>query len=424
MNTFDSSIASISEEQLESFFEEIPDGTPNADKLLGGKKPEEQSVKKVKDDEVVNLESATSFGADIEKIEDVNALLGDDDEDEDKKETKKKADKKENVDDDSDKDDESKEDKKSKKSAPKKENEDTETPEELEAVNDILKNTVNYLVEKGLWLDWEGREDLEIDQKTYAEIAAKQDEARVGKLFDELIDSTGPYGKAIIGFVKQGGDPDAVIDIFKEQKQIENFDTSSEEGSKALINKYYKEILNWKPERIERHISTLIANDELETEISDVKESYDKYHQKELQQIAQQQQEETLKQKERESKFKENITSAIQELKDLPEKDKKLIEKSILNYNNKLSDGTQVSDFYVRFAQVQSNPKEYIDLVRFVMDKENYIKSLKTEINNKVVDKTFNFVKGNTALTTKKSSYVRVQRQDKMADFDFGIGKK
>jgi hypothetical protein len=43
-------------------------------------------------------------------------------------------------------------------------------------------------------------------------------------MFEELLDSTGVYGKAIIGHIKNGGNPDEIIDIFKEQKALQSLD--------------------------------------------------------------------------------------------------------------------------------------------------------------------------------------------------------
>ncbi len=92
--------------------------------------------------------------------------------------------------------------------------------EDVDQSKVILKNTVNFLIEKGIWQDFDGRDDLELDEETYAELAVKQDEARLTDKFNELVDSTGDYGEAIISHIKNGGNPDEIIDIFKEQKQV------------------------------------------------------------------------------------------------------------------------------------------------------------------------------------------------------------
>lgn len=422
MSQFDSSISHINEEDLNQLFEDVPAGTPGAGDLVGGRKPEDD-IKKVKDDEKVIVKNPTEFG-NIEQIDMEELEEEEETDDKKKKTTKKKAeDKVEDVEEDDEEDEEDKKSdlkEKDKKKSAKKEEDVEPSEEEKQSIKEALKNTVNYLVEKGMWLDFEGREDLEIDDETYAELAVKQDEARVSKMFSELVDSTGPYGKAIIGFIKQGGDPEAVIDIFKESKQIENLDTSGEEGQKQLVSKYYKEVLKWKPERIQKHISTLVTNEELESETENIKDLYDEYHKEELKQIAEEQRAFQEKQKEREEKFRDNIVSAIKERKDLSDKERRSLEKSILQYSHKLPDGNEVSDFYVKFSQLQSDPKEYIDLVRFVMNKEEYIKKLKTEINNKVTDKTFNFVKGNKALNKAPSTVEdRIRRESTIGEFSF-----
>lgn len=404
LDTLQSDIVSISETELNSLFD-IP-GIPSA-KDLPGAKDTEEPVKKVKDNETVVIDGADGFLSDIENVKDIDDLLNT------KKEEKPKEEVKKDVKD-------TKEDKTEVKKE-EKEGEDKELTEDDIHRREVLKNTAKYLIEKGEWFDFDGSEDMEIDEKTYAELAIKQNQARVSSMFNEMIDSTGPYGKAIIGFIKQGGDPEQVIDIFKEQKQIENFDTNSEEGKRLLITKYYKEVTGWKPEKIERHIKSLIASDELETETSEVKDLFDQHNKEKLAEIAHEQRQEIAKQKEREERFKDTITSAIKERKDLSDREKAQIEKSVLQYSNRLADGTQVSDFYVKFAKLQSDPKEYIDLVSFVMDKDNYLKKLKTDIKNKVTDKEFSFIKGNQAVaTTKGSNYEKIDRSaKKVADFQW-----
>jgi hypothetical protein len=87
---------------------------------------------------------------------------------------------------------------------------------------------------------------------------AEQDRLRVEGMFGELVDSTGPFGKAIIDFVKNGGNPDEIIDLFKEQKQVESISIENADGQKDIIKHYYSEVLGWKPEKIEKYLSGLI----------------------------------------------------------------------------------------------------------------------------------------------------------------------
>jgi hypothetical protein len=394
-----STIASIGEDEFNSLFAESSEGNPKPDEILGGKQPE---VKDTKEDKVEKVQPSSLQSVDI--IDDLDALL-----DEDEKEA--------------DEEEEEKEEKKSKKSKKEEKSEDLEDNDQAQ-VSAVLKNTVNYLVEKGIWSDWDGRDTAEIDENMYAEIAAQQDQHRVSKMFSELVDQTGPYGKAIIEFVNQGGNPDEILDIFKKEKEIENFSVDSEDGQKALITKYYKDVIGWNEGKIARHLSTLIANEELLTEVDDVKALYDKHHEQELTRINKEQAEYAQAQKAREDGFKKTITTAIAKTS-LPEKEKREIQSSVLEYKNKLPNGQLVSDFYIRFAEIQSNPEEYIDYVRFAMNKEAYLKSIKSEINNKIVDKTFDFVKGNTALKSTKGTYEDVKRDEKkIQEFDFGFTNK
>lgn len=411
MFNLDSSITSISEEQLDQLFESTSDGAPNADDLLGGKQKSDET--KTDDKKADATKQVQVPKSDIDTIDDIDALLAD--------EPVKKDEKVEDIKDD--KKDEKSDVKKDDKKPEDKTDEKTDTDE---SVKEVLKNTVDYLIKSGQWVDFKDREELDITPEVYGKIVLEQNNLRVKEMFDELVDETGEYGKAIISFVKSGGDPDKIIDIFKEQKEIESFDTKTPEGGKLLVNKYYKEVLGWKPEKIERHISGLVAKDELETEVSEVEELYQEHTKKELEKVNREREEYLRQQEEREAAFTKNISTAVNSRKDLNEKEKKLIQKSILDRQNKLPNGNVVSDFYIKFAEMQADPNEYVDFVQFVMFKQAYIDKIKNEISNKAVDKTFNFVKGNAALNKKAASEQKVQHQQgkEVETFNFGFTKK
>lgn len=294
----------------------------------------------------------------------------------------------------------------------------------------VLKNTVDYLVENGIWEDFDGREDLELTQEVYAELAAKQDEFRLNKKFDELVNSTGNYGKAIISHIKNGGNPDEVIDIFKEQQQVQSIDTSTETGKQSLIEKYYKEVLGWKPEKVERTVKRLITDNEIDTEFNDVKELWDNHYQQKLDKLKEDSDAQKQAALDKKKTFVNNVKSAIDDDGTLTPKEKKLIEKSILDFKHTLDNGQKVSDFYVKFAEMQSNPKTYVQLVRFVMDPEKFVKTLEEKADSKAAVKTFNFIKNNSAVDKPKATPVEVNEKTpkdneyKGTDFSFLLNRK
>lgn len=290
------------------------------------------------------------------------------------------------------------------------------TIETAPEVKDILKNTVSYLIEKGLWKDFDGREEMEIDESTYAELAVSQNTHSLNEMFNELVDSTGAYGKAIIEHIKEGGNPDTIIDIFKEQKEIKSIDTSSDEGKLDLIGNYYTDVLGWKPDRIKKHLTRIIADNDLETEFSEINEQYDEYYQQQLAAVNQQREEAKKFQAEKQREFVSNIQTTLSEM-GYTDKEKKLIEKSLLDVK-KLPNGQVATDFNLRFSQLQKDPKKLIKLVEFVMDEENFINKITKTAETQAAEKTFKFIKGNST-TSKKTAVPTVQNDSKQNNLDF-----
>lgn len=411
---FESQITQLSTDQLDQLFDSTPTTTPTADDLVVGKEGEDGKhvVKNVR--------------GGIESI----PFLGDDELEIDTEEVKndKKKDKSTN-------------DKNSKDAEDTTENvsdadnvegdgsgtDNTDTNDNVSDVSSILKNTVDYLVKSGKWVDFEGREDLEMTEEVYADLVKKQDDYRLSNTFSELVDSTGSYGKAIINHIKNGGNPDEIIDLFKEQKQVSQIDVSTETGKQELIEKYYTDILGWKPEKVTKTVKRLITDNEIDTEFNDVKEMYDEHYKKELDKLDQDNRQKEVDNLNKQKVFVGNIQSAIDSNDSFSPQDKKVIADSILQFRHKLDNGQKVNDFYIKFAEKQADPNEYVDLVSFVMDKAGYLKRITKKESTKANANAFNFIKGNAALQKTTTSQIKINgNPDKVrrgTDFSFALKK-
>ena len=397
---FSSQIANVSADVLDQFFNDSPAPlTKDEPKKEGDDKKDENPA------------------PDIFTVEptDLNPLLEDDDSDEDeedttKKDDKKKSSKKEEVKSEEDKDDDSDED-----------SDDDDSDDTKKEVSSVLKQTVDFLISSGQWKDFEGREELEYDDETFGKLALAQNNEKVTKMFEELIDSTGDYGKAIISHIKSGGNPDEIIDLFKEQKYLENIDTSTPEGKIEKIEKYYSDVIGWKPAKIEKWLRTLAekGEDEIEAEFSEVEEKYNEYYEEQLEQIQQAQKQQEIARKKEQEVFVTNIKKALTTREDFTDNERKLIEKALFTYKTKLPNGQLVNDFLVEFAKIQQDPESYIDLVLYTMDKKRFKKD--TEVKkqeSKIVKDTFSFVKGNASVK-KSISSVNKKEESKSKTLDF-----
>lgn len=377
---FETQILEIDETTLDGLFEDTPKGTPNADSLLGAKKlaSEAEEAKKV-----AKQERRTDI------IEDVDLNMFNEEE--------------------------PKEEAKVPETAPdltgKPEEEKVVNEPAVNEVNSVLKTTVDYLIEQGIWQDFEGREELDVTDDIYAKLVTQQDQIRVQSMFEELVDSTGPFGKAIIEFVKNGGSPDEIIDLFKEQKQVEAISIDSIEGQKDMIKHYYTEVLGWKQEKIDKYMSQLLLSNEMENEAKEVKELFGNYYKKEAERLNKERTEYSAQQKQAEQEFENNIRNTIKERKDLTPNERRTVEDYLLSYDQRLPNGNMVNKFYVNFNKMQSNPEDYVDLVLFTMDKQKFMQKVATQEQSKAAAEAFKFIKGNGAVSNKKGSgYDNVKR--------------
>lgn len=292
--------------------------------------------------------------------------------------------------------------------------EEKTTPEEAGQVTELLKNSVEYLIEKGIFKDFEGREETEMTEEFFAELLEKQAEAKAEERYLERKSQSGEFGEIMLEYLEKGGEPDKMIDIFKEKKAVEDFDIKDDDSKKELVTKWYKEVHGWKSDRIKRLVDGLIAEDgALDNEAEEIKNKYQENYKKQIQVLNQEQEQYHQEQIKRQKAFESNITKAITENKEYDDKRKKLVKDSIFRFKT-LEDGTKVNDFYVKLAEIQSKPEAYIELAEFIMDKEGYLKRKAVDVENKVVDKTFKFLKGNGSLDkTTKGKHVESQKEDK-----------
>lgn len=279
-----------------------------------------------------------------------------------------------------------------------------------------IKEIVDYLIEKDIWFDFDGRDEVDYNEDTFKTLIVAQSNFKAQEMFNELLDQTGEYGKAIIEHVRNNGNLDEIIDLFKLEKETEAIDISSLEGQEKLIYQYYSEDeIGWSKEKIKRYIDSLKIDDELESEAKDIKTKYDKLFNKRLEQINQEQEFAKQEQQEKIQQYKSNVVTTLKQRSDLSDKEKTTIADYMLNYDQKLDDGQLVNKFYVKFTQMQSNLNDFIDLVNFVMDKENYLKKINTKAETKATKKTFEFIKSGNALNNKNSG---VQATKLSADDD------
>jgi hypothetical protein len=293
---------------------------------------------------------------------------------------------------DTDKDDEDKED---------EEDDDTDQGSDV-TVPDFLKARVQLLLDKGGWkpfqLDGKNPDEIEWTEETFEEIELQQNAWIKEELSNQIMESFGPYGKEIAAHIQNGGDPDELIDIFKEQQAVKAVDISTEEGQKEIIFQYQTQILKRKPARANQEIENLIANKMLQSDAEEAKEHIEE-HLKEQAETLKAEQATAKKNadnyaKQQRDKFTNDVTDIVSKADYIDDNEKKDVIKLLTNFKRELPNGQKVNDFYFKMSEFRKNLPDYIDLVRFVNNPKKFKESLKNEGKTKEANKSFKLARG------------------------------
>lgn len=347
--------------------------------------------------------------------DDLDDLFSVDDEDEDeeedeeevkpaKKTAKKPAKKEEVVEEDEDEEedetsaDDEDEDEEKDTDDEDEQDEDEDENESEAAVKDFLKQRANLLIKKGEWADFEGSDEVEWDEDTFADMEIQQRNYAKQQMREEILDSFGPYGKDIADYASKGGDPDKLIDIFKEQQMIGSLNIETEDDQRAVIMKYETEFLNKKANRVKAYIDSLEASKELATAAKEAKEAMEESLESDRLAILEEQEaaqkRAALRQQESLKKFQSDVSALISGSNDIQPDEKKQLLSVLTKFDKKLKNGTPVNDFYFKFEQFRKDLPNYIKLVRFVMNPDKFIKSIENKGKNEATDKAFKLAVG------------------------------
>lgn len=386
------------------------DDDDNDDEPKGGKKkPAAKNAAKpaIKKPEIGNLsrkDADTAFADD-----------DDDDEDDDDAKPKKKPVKKDEDDDDDeqvDPDEQQDDDDEDNQDEPEEEEEEEEEAggdeDEEEQIKNFLKARADYLVKKGEWADWDGRDKTEWTEEAFAEMELQQRQHTREKLRDELLGSFGRYGKQIAEFAENGGDEDELIDIFRQEQEVQSLSIETEADQREVVFLYETQFNSKKPERARKYIDNLVADKELADEAKEAKEKMEHYWANERETLiadqAEAAKEAKKRQKESFEKFSTEVTKFVTDSKEIPDAEKQDIIKVLTKFDKKGPNGLPVNDFFFKFAEFKKDLPNYIELVRMVLNPKNYSKRLKNEGKTTAVDKGFALIRKTNKTKKNKSA--------------------
>jgi hypothetical protein len=297
------------------------------------------------------------------------------------------------------------------KAAPAEGEKEEEAEPDDETTKQVLSSTYQHLVKTGLWREVEGDEfdPDNIDSDTYAQIATQQASDAAHEAFEELMDRTGKY-RSILDHALRNGNPDEIIDLFKGEHQINALDPKVPTDQKEMIRKYYKDILEWESDDIESFINKAEADKELDKYSNIARKGYQKHIDTAVSTRNNELKARELKAQQDKQAFIDTMTSTIESLKANPQ-EREYLKRAIFTPAYKVSADKTITAFQAQMLNIQRDPQAYIDLIRFVMDKERYLKQVTAGKENKDTQEKFKLRLGGSATGTAKGAEIPVKRK-------------
>lgn len=381
--SFQSGVTSTDDNEVEVLF---GTKTPGADNLLGGSKTEGQSeaTEEVIVDEKKKAPAkkvqATAVEGEIQPEvinheEDAELLLGKTE----GEETTEVADDQKTI--------------APKKVEPKKAA-TSKVPEDQEINFEAIYND---MVAEGIWKEVELPEGAKWNKEMFLQAQKLQTTSQ----YEDLLSRTGDYGKAIIKFEQDGGNPKELLDLFRDQKEVQEFDIKDADSQETFLRAYLEAQGN-SQKSIDRTVRALQDQgpEALKEEAEEKKAIWDDQYKQEIEARKTEQALYAKQVEDAQKSFQSTISTALTADAEVTPKERKELQSYILNYTQNFN-GRDVSQFYVDMAEIQKDPKNYIELAKF-------IKGLKTgEYTKKVIDKVKKEVSATSYLKIKNNATIK-----------------
>jgi hypothetical protein len=284
--------------------------------------------------------------------------------------------------------------------------------EEVDSID--YNNYYKLLVNKGVWteveLQNEEGEEVQLDEESFNVLAERQAEWKAQAILEEREAQFGKQYKELVEHLSRGGRVEDLANTYEQEKELDDLDTSNLDEAEAIIEAYY-ENLGWDKSEIKDQIDTLKdKGDEnfrtfAEKRKGDLKKSLDV----EREQIKAVQHERASRIKASNEKYIKDFRASIHN-QDVPEREKKEIEKFYFEHKHQLQNG-KASDFYVKFEEIKQDPTKWLKLVSFVKDFEKFEKTDVTE--KKVKKDVFKLIRTGESLSKKVSEDPQRGKEEK-----------
>lgn len=263
-----------------------------------------------------------------------------------------------------------------------------------------FKETTDRLIKSGFWQDFEGREDMELDQEMFTQLSQQQDRWKAESMLDNIYSAFSDTEKEFLAFKQAGGDLDTYYQSRQKVNSIDNLDITSDEGKINAIYTYYKNFVGWNDEKIKKHINRISKDldfqEEAETAYQTIQEHVKKQHKQMLDQQYQVQQQ---KNQAIES-FKGDVKKILKHNKVSSSKANKIV-----NRLTSVDQSTGMAEIDAAYLTLRNDPAKAIMLHDFLMDFDTFVKNVSNQKEEEVKKKVFFDLKKSKKQSSEKQDF-------------------
>lgn len=231
------------------------------------------------------------------------------------------------------------------------------------------------------------------EQIDYEKIESTDDIQDVLDSFDELDEALASQRlkqsdktvAQIVDYIEKGGKPEEIVSFLTQAKELSQVDITTEAGSKTLLKDYYKNILGFGEEVINKKIKKLEDNDLLKEEAEDTLPLYQEHLNKQMEEKAKKLEAESKKQKlltqQKQTAFVEQLTA-----------NKYSKQVATQFYQTAFSEvvlpsGEKVPLLQAKIDQLKSTPEGLLKLASFVTNTKFYDEQVLANKGSEIVTK-------------------------------------
>lgn len=291
-----------------------------------------------------------------------------------------------------------------------------------ELVVNLLRNTVDNLIEQGIWDDWDGREEVEWDEQKYAEMSEQQARWRIEDERENVL-SQDAFFKTVKEYQDLGGDPEKMIELFVTQHTTQQeFDTSTDDGKVGFIIDFMVKNQGISKQKAERLVQIDVEGGELDSTYTDIKTKADALFKKQQEDLLAKQ---TQIQKQKEALKQQRLTSFQAELKN--QKIEPKAANDLLKFTHGIVgeyEGVKYTGLEWAYYKAMQDPKLTVKLAQFLQNPDKYDEIVSTQERNKEVERTFRALGGAKSKTPVKQEAPKQDKKVAGASFSWLSGKK